>query len=137
MYQTNEGEVVEMWTFIQDQMLGMKWLNGLISRFLGLLGLDTGTKIGASVQFFIYDTIKITALLCVLIFLIAFITDTYAYIGGCLIGNHKLISISPKKTVEGTLVGSLMGIVIGSVHYNLAIGGLGISSIIMVCLFLI
>ena len=73
---------------------------------------------------------------CVLIFLIAFITDTYAYIGGCLIGKHKLTSISPKKTVEGTLVGSLMGIVIGSVYYNLAIGGLGISSIIMVCLFL-
>ena len=68
--------------------------------------------------------------------MIAFITDTYAYIGGCLIGKHKLTSISPKKTVEGTLVGSLMGIVIGSVYYNLAIGGLGISSIIMVCLFL-
>lgn len=77
MYQTNEGEVVEMWTFIQDQMLGMKWLNGLISRFLGLLGLDTGTKIGASVQFFIYDTIKITALLCVLIFLISYIQSFF------------------------------------------------------------
>ena len=58
-----------MWTFIQDQILGMKWLNGLIGSFLDLLGLDTGTKIGASIQFFIYDTIKITVLLCVLIFL--------------------------------------------------------------------
>lgn len=73
---------------------------------------------------------------CVFIFLIAFITDTYAYIGGCLIGRHKLTSISPKKTVEGTLVGTLMGIIVGSVYYNMAIGGLGIGSIVMVCLFL-
>ena len=62
-----------MWTFIQDQILGMKWLNDLIGSILSLLGLDTGTKIGASVQFFIYDTIKITVLLCVLVFLISYI----------------------------------------------------------------
>lgn len=66
-----------MWTFIQDQILGMKWLNGLIGSFLSLLGLDTGTKIGASVQFFIYDTIKITVLLCVLIFLISYIQSFF------------------------------------------------------------
>lgn len=66
-----------MWTFIQDQILGMKWLNGLIGSFLGLFGLDTGTKIGASVQFFIYDTIKITVLLCVLIFLISYIQSFF------------------------------------------------------------
>jgi len=66
-----------MWTFIQDQILGMKWLNSLIGRFLGLLGLDTGTKIGASVQFFIYDTIKITVLLCVLIFMISYIQSFF------------------------------------------------------------
>ena len=66
-----------MWTFIQDQILGMKWLNGLIGSILSLLGLDTGTKIGASVQFFIYDTIKITVLLCVLIFLISYIQSFF------------------------------------------------------------
>ena len=66
-----------MWTFIQTQILGMKWLNDLIGSFLGLLGLDTGTKIGASVQFFIYDTIKITVLLCVLIFLISYIQSFF------------------------------------------------------------
>ena len=62
-----------MWTFIQEQILGMKWLNVLIGDVLNTLGLDTGTKIGGSVQFFIYDVIKITALLCVLIFLISYI----------------------------------------------------------------
>ena len=66
-----------MWTFIQTQILGMKWLNDLIGSVLGFLGLDTDTKIGASVQFFIYDTIKITVLLCVLIFLISYIQSFF------------------------------------------------------------
>ena len=57
-----------MWTFIQEQILGMKWLNAVIGGLLSALGLDVSSKIGASVQFFIYDTIKITVLLCVLIF---------------------------------------------------------------------
>lgn len=46
-------------------------------QFLGLLGLDTGTKIGASIQFFIYDTIKITVMLCVLIFMISYIQSFF------------------------------------------------------------
>ena len=50
---------------------------------------------------------------CIFIFIIAFITDTYAYIGGCLVGRHKLTSISPKKTVEGSVIGTIMGTVIG------------------------
>lgn len=66
-----------MWTFIQDQVLGMKWLNALIGSLLEFIGIDTGTKIGASVQFFIYDTIKITVLLCVLIFLISYIQSFF------------------------------------------------------------
>ena len=73
---------------------------------------------------------------CIFIFLIAFVTDTYAYISGSLIGRHKLTSISPKKTIEGSVVGTIMGVVIGSVYYNLAIGGLSIVSTILVCLFL-
>lgn len=73
---------------------------------------------------------------CVFTFLIAFVTDTYAYIGGCLIGRHPLTSISPKKTVEGSVIGTIMGCLIGSVYYNLAIGGFGMVQIIMICLFL-
>ena len=66
-----------MWTFIQDQILGMKWLNGLIGNLLGLFGLNMETKIGASVQFFIYDAIKITVLLCILIFIISYIQSFF------------------------------------------------------------
>lgn len=73
---------------------------------------------------------------CVYTFLIAFVTDTYAYIGGCLIGRHPLTSISPKKTIEGSLIGTVMGCLIGSVYYNLAIGGLDMGQIILISLFL-
>lgn len=54
---------------------------------------------------------------CIYIFIIAFCADTYAYIGGYLIGKHKLTSISPKKTIEGSVVGTLMGTIIGSLYY--------------------
>lgn len=60
-----------IWIFIQDQILGMKWLSSLIGKFLYAIGLDTSGKIGGSVQFFIYDVIKIVFLLCVLIFIIS------------------------------------------------------------------
>ncbi|MBR4832633.1 MAG: permease, partial [Butyrivibrio sp.] len=66
-----------MLTFLQEQIIGMKWLNSLIGDLLGLFGIDTETKIGASALFFIYDTIKITLLLCVLIFIISFIQSFF------------------------------------------------------------
>ena len=66
-----------MWTFIQDQILGMKWLNALIEQLLLMFGFNLDSRIGGSIQFFIYDTIKITALLCVLIFLISYIQSFF------------------------------------------------------------
>ena len=66
-----------MWTFIQDQILGMKWLSGLIGKLLTTLGLDTTGKLGGSVQFFIYDVIKIVFLLCMLIFIISYIQSYF------------------------------------------------------------
>ena len=66
-----------MWTFIQEQILGMKWLNALIGRGLSALGLDTASRWGGSVQFFLYDVIKITVLLCLLIFIISYIQSFF------------------------------------------------------------
>ena len=66
-----------IWTFIQDQVLGMKWLSVLIGNLLNLIGLDTSGKIGGSVQFYIYDVIKIVVLLCVLIFIISYIQSFF------------------------------------------------------------
>ena len=64
-------------TFLQDQVLGMKWLNALIGNLLSLFGLDVTGRIGGSVQFFIYDVLKITVLLCVLIFIISYIQSYF------------------------------------------------------------
>ena len=65
------------WRFIQDQVLGMQWLNALIGRALAAVGLDTQTRLGASVQFFIYDVLKITVLLCLLIFVISYVQSYF------------------------------------------------------------
>lgn len=65
-----------IWDFIQNQILGMKWLNELIGNLIYLTGLDLNSKIGSGIQFFIYDTLKISILLMVLIFVISYI-QTY------------------------------------------------------------
>lgn len=66
-----------VWQFVQDQLLGMKWLNEVIGSGLSALGLDLNGRLGGSVQFFLYDVIKITVLLCVLIFVISYIQSYF------------------------------------------------------------
>ena len=66
-----------MWTLIQDEILGMKWLNRLIGQMLSFLGLNTENRIGGSIQFFLYDTIKIMVLLAVLILIISYIQSYF------------------------------------------------------------
>lgn len=66
-----------VWQFIQDEILGMKWLNGLIGNGLSMLGLDIDGRLGGSIQFFLYDMIKITILLCFLIFAISYIQSYF------------------------------------------------------------
>ena len=66
-----------VWDFIQNQLLGMKWLNKLIGMGLSALGLDITGRIGGSIQFFLYDVIKITVLLCFLILFISYIQSYF------------------------------------------------------------
>ena len=66
-----------VWDFFQNEILGMGWLNRLISWGLNTCGLDTTGKIGGSVLFFIYDTIKIMVLLGVLILIISYIQSYF------------------------------------------------------------
>lgn len=66
-----------VWRFFQDQILGMQWLNEWIGNVLSLLGLDINGRLGGSVQFFLYDVIKITVLLCFLIFVISYIQSYF------------------------------------------------------------
>ncbi len=66
-----------VWQFMQDQVLGMKWLNKLIGSGLSTLGVDVDGRIGGSIQFFVYDVLKITVLLCFLIFVISYIQSYF------------------------------------------------------------
>ncbi|MEG2361672.1 MAG: permease [Christensenella sp.] len=65
------------WEFVQNQLLGMKWLNDAIGSLLSACGLDITNRVGESVQFFIYDTVKILILLSVLIFIISYIQSYF------------------------------------------------------------
>lgn len=67
----------EIWLFFQNQILKMDWLNEVIALLLTSVGIDINSNIGASIQFFIYDVIKITVLLCVLIFIISYIQSYF------------------------------------------------------------
>ena len=66
-----------IWLFFQDQILGMKWLNSFIGQGLSLIGGDLNSCLRGSVQFFLYDVIKITILLCLLIFFISYIQSYF------------------------------------------------------------
>lgn len=66
-----------IWQLIQDQVLGMKWLNELVGEGLSMLGLDVRERVGGSIQFFLYDVLKITVLLCFLIFVISYIQSYF------------------------------------------------------------
>ena len=66
-----------IWDFIQNQILGMKWLSELITNILSSIGVDVASKVGGSIQFFIYDVLKITILLCLLIYIISYIQSYF------------------------------------------------------------
>ncbi len=66
-----------IWTFLQSQILGMKWLNAVIGKLLASAGLDIQGQLGGSIQFFLYDVLKIVVLLCFLIFVISYIQSYF------------------------------------------------------------
>ena len=65
------------WDFFQTEVLGMQWLNRLIGSFVEAIGLNPASRIGGSIQFFFYDTIKIMVLLGFLILLISYIQSYF------------------------------------------------------------
>lgn len=66
-----------IWDIFQNQILGMRWLSDLIGSMLSAFGLDTANRWVGSIQFFIYDVIKIVVLLCILIFIISYIQSYF------------------------------------------------------------
>lgn len=85
----------------------------------------------------VIDMMCISIYKCIYIFVIAFITDTYAYISGMLIGKHRFTDISPKKTIEGCLIGGVMGVFIGSVYYYSLVGDLLLIKTIIMTIVLV
>ena len=67
----------EIWMFFQNQILGMKWLNTVFGNMITSFGLDINGRLGGSIQFFLYDTVKIFILLSVLIFIISYIQSHF------------------------------------------------------------
>ena len=93
-----------IWNFITDQILSMKWINSLAGSFLQLIGIDLTSKLGGALQFFIYDTIKIVILLCVLIFIITYIESFFP-------PERTKHLLSKFKGLKGNIMGALLGTV--------------------------
>ena len=66
-----------MWNFIQNQILGMAWLKSCVSFLFLKLGMSEDSIWTHTITFFVYDVIKITILLCVLIFIISYIQSFF------------------------------------------------------------
>ena len=66
-----------MWQFISEQIIGMRWLSDLIGALLSSIGLDVESRFGSALRFFLYDVVKITFLLCLLVFLISFVQSFF------------------------------------------------------------
>lgn len=96
--------LTEISDFIQNEILGMKWLNRLIGSGLDAVGLDTGDRLGGSLQFFIYDTIKIFILLSVLIFTISYIQSYFP-------PERSKKIMSRFKGIWADIIGALLGTV--------------------------
>ena len=82
-------------SFLMDQVLKMQWLSDLIAVLLGITGLDVSSQWGGSLHFFIYDTIKIVILLCVMIFIISYIQSYFP-------PERSSVSWGASRVAEGT-----------------------------------
>ena len=92
------------WDFFQYQFLGMQWLNKLVGKMLTAFGMSTDSRLTGSLQFFIYDTIKIFILLCSLIFIISYIQSYFP--------PEKTKQILGRfKGISANILGALLGTV--------------------------
>ena len=93
-----------IWDFIQNQILGMKWLNGLVQNLLTLWGINLTSRSGGSISFFIYDVIKISILLFGLVYIISYVQSYFP-----LEKSKKIIGRF--KGLGDRIIGALLGTV--------------------------
>ena len=68
---------MNIFAWANDQLLRMQWLSDLVTAGVQSVGLDSTSRIGGSVQFFVYDVIKIFILLSVLILVISYVQSYF------------------------------------------------------------
>ena len=95
--------ISQIFSWINNEILKMTWLSNLIKGLVeNVFGLSIKERLGGSVHFFIYDTIKIFILLSVLIFLISYIQSYFPpERTKKLLGNIK--------GIKGNILGALLG----------------------------
>lgn len=93
-----------MWTWISDQLLKMVWLNDLMGKLIERFGLSLDSKTGASLQFFLFDTIKIFILLTILIFVMGYVQTFFP-------PERTKVLLGGLKGWKGNLLGALLGTV--------------------------
>jgi uncharacterized protein len=91
-----------MFESINNIFLKMTWLSDAVSWLLDSLGLDLTTRLGGSIQFFLYDIIKIAILLVVVIFVISYIQSFFP-------PERTRRILGKLKGVRANIVGALMG----------------------------
>lgn len=91
-------------SFLMDQVLKMQWLSDLVATLIGAFGLDASSQWGGTLRFFIYDTVKIVILLCVMIFVISYIQSHFP-------PERSRRILGRFKGISGNVVGALLGTV--------------------------
>lgn len=91
-------------SFLLDQVLKMQWLSGLLASALSAAGVDTSSPVGASLHFFIYDTVKIVILLTVMIFIISYVQSYFP-------PERSRKIMGRFRGIGGNVVGALLGTV--------------------------
>lgn len=119
--------IIAIWSFFEDQLLKMLWLDNLVKKGLTPLGIDANSRIGGSIQFFIYDTIKIIVLLSILIFVISYIQSFFPpERTKKILGNFKGIKANILSALLGTVTPfcscSSIPIFIGFTNAGLPVG---------------
>lgn len=97
-------EMGNIGSFFLDQALKMEWLSTLVANLLTAAGVDTTSRWGGSLHFFLYDTVKIVFLLCILIFAISYIQSFFP-------PERSKRILGRFKGLSGNIVGALLGTV--------------------------
>lgn len=93
-----------MWDWINDNLLKMTWLNQLFENILHQFNISTSTRLGGSLQFFLFDTVKIFILLSVLIFLMGIIQSYFP-------PEKTQKTLGKIRGIKGNILGALLGTV--------------------------